>query len=96
MGLSDQLFDLMNCLDLLRDEVKDDGSPELFPQDWLSPHLSYTGLLEAKGLRFDAIVRSLFCAAQEFRYITDNVRCHGGWRRDPYGNIRSLWGGGGG
>ena len=67
MGLCDQLFDLMNCLDLLWDAGEDatvGGSPGLFPKDWLPQHLSYTGLLEATGRHFDAIVRSLLRAAE--------------------------------
>ena len=103
IGLCDQLFDLMNSLDLLWDEGEDatssvGDSPGVFPQNWLPPHLSYTGLLEVTGFRFDAIVRSSYRAAElvrfvyTFRYITNSVRCHGGWRRDPYDNGRALVG----
>ena len=71
--LCDQLFDLRNCVDLVWDEGENaissvGDSPGVFPQNWLPPHLSYTGLLEVIGLYFDAIVWSLFCAAESVRF----------------------------
>ena len=56
--LCDQLFDLRNCFDLLWNEGENaissvGDSPGIFPQNWLPPHLSCTGLLEVTGLCFD-------------------------------------------
>ena len=67
--MCDQLSDLINCFDLLWDEGEEaissfGDSPGVFPQNWLPPQLSYTGLLEVTGVRFDVIVRSLFCAVK--------------------------------
>ena len=68
-GLCDQLSDLMNCFDVLWDEGEEaissfGDSPGVFPQNWLPSQLSYTGLLEVTGVRFDVIVRSLFRAVK--------------------------------
>ena len=48
-------------------------SPGVFPQNWLPPQLSYTGLLEVKGVRFDVIVRSLFCAVKSVDFGAEPV-----------------------
>ena len=61
------MFDLINYLDLLWDEGENvifsvDDSPGIFRRNWLPPQLYNTGVLEVTGVRFDAIVRSLFHA----------------------------------
>ena len=71
--LCNQLFDLINHLDLLWDEGENvilsvDDSPGVFPRNWLPPRISYTGLLEINGVRFDAIVRSLFHAGKSLLF----------------------------
>ena len=59
-GWCDHLSDPMNCFDL-------------FPQNWLPPQLSYTGLLEVTGVRVDVIVRSLFRAAKSVCFGAEPV-----------------------
>ena len=68
----------MNCFDLLwgagEEAISSFGdSMGVFPQNWLPPHLSYTGLLEITGVRFDVIVRCLFRAAKSVRFGAEPV-----------------------
>ena len=76
--LFDQFSDLMNCFDLWCDKGVNDisslcDSPGVFPQNWLPPQLSYTGLLEVTGVHFDVIVRSLFCADKSVHFGAEPV-----------------------
>ena len=66
--LCDQSFDLMDCFDILWDEGENvifsgDDCPGVCPRNWL-PHRCYMGVLEVTGVRFDAIVWSLFHAGK--------------------------------
>ena len=100
--LFDQLFDLMNCFALWCDHFVDivsslGDSPGVCPQSWLALLLSYTGLLEDAGFRFDVIVRSLFrvgksvCLSAE-RVVSDATEDGDGI---PMTTFAPSWGGGG-
>ena len=66
--LFDQLSDIVSCFDLCCDKGVDTVSSlcdslRVCPQNQLLPLLSYMGLLEDTGFRFDVIVQSFcFCS----------------------------------
>ena len=98
--LCDQLSELMNCFDLLWDEGEEaissfGDSPGVFPQNWLPPQLSYTGLLEVTGVCFDVIVRSLFRAVKSVRFGAEPVVSDGTEDVDriPMTTSTHSWGG---
>ena len=96
----DQLFDLGSRFDLVWDEgdniLLSVGDPVgLFPQIRLVRLLSCMGLMTITGLRFDAIVRSSFCASISEHFGAEPevsaVSCHTGrqWR-DHYDDVCAL------
>ena len=76
--LFDHLSGRMDCFDQLCDEGEGDissicDSTGVFPQNWLQPRLSNTGLLKVTGVRFGVFEIGLFRAADSVRFGSEPV-----------------------